>query len=582
MCVSKKRLSSIAGAVAFGGTAYAQGYTIDGVEYQSVSETQAYELDPETGNALVTMDGETVLVEQGDYIVVDEQILFTSEAVSVLASASGVGLLGLLILSSQDANGNVQQGGNPPPPPIPNSPPLITSPSNPSTNENLNEVFTPTLSDAEQDPLTLSIAGGADAALFSVSNNTYFFTATPDYENPLDADSDNVYELELEVSDGNGGTGTQSVSVSVLNTNDNDPVFSSGSVASLSENTTDTGYSALATDGDGDAVTYSSWGGVDQRFFNIDPVTGTLSFDTAPDFEIASDDDGDNVYEVDIQAIDGNGGSSVQRVYVTVQDVGLTQSFGDGYAVAGLTVNVDGTNDDDSLTFGTNAADSGSLTIDLMSGADTLTFGADAAHAGNITVNGAAGDKILNTGAQAGFDSGVFSVNLGDGDHTLNFGDGSGGYGGTVDVTLGDGNSTIAFGDYSGNNGTINVTVGDGNNSLIISDFSVRSGTFTYTSGTGASNIQIGDRNTGMNPGTTNLYLGADQSDDQIVILGEISHIYVHDFEPLYDSKIVQRHDPTAWSVHDDGSDIFVKYNSEIIWFVGHTGGSMDPLDWLQ
>lgn len=316
---SKKRLSSIAGAVAFGGAGYAQGYTIDGVEYQSVSEAQAFELDPETGNALVTINGETVLVEQGDYVVVDEQILFTSEAVSVLASASGIGLLSLLILSSQDDNGNVQQGGNPPPPPVPNSPPLITSPSNPSINENLNEVFTPTLSDAEQDPLTLSIVGGADAAFFSVSNNTYFFTAAPDYENPLDADADNVYELELEVSDGNGGTGSQSVSVSVLNTNDNAPVFTSVTSIDVASGSLATGYTAIATDADGDVVTYSLSGGPDQSALLIDGTTGVLSFATAIDYANPTDNDLDNTYEVVISA-SGNGVSETLTVSINVQN----------------------------------------------------------------------------------------------------------------------------------------------------------------------------------------------------------------------------------------------------------------------
>ena len=357
---SKKRLSSIAGAVALGGAASSQSYMIDGVEYQSVSEAQAYELDPETGNALVTIGGETVLVEQGDYVVVDGQILFTSEAVSVLASASGIGLLSLLILSSQDDNGNVQQGGNPPPPPVPNSPPLITSPSNPSINENLNEVFTPTLSDAEQDPLTLSIVGGADAAFFSVSNNTYFFTAAPDYENPLDADADNVYELELEVSDGNGGTGSQSVSVSVLNTNDNAPVFTSATSIDVASGSSATGYTAIATDADGDVVTYSLSGGPDQSALLIDGTTGVLSFATAIDYANPTDNDLDNTYEVVISA-SGNGVSETLTVSINVQNpaanvlytfnadpnwtsyaVGLANSSG-GFAIAGSDgSNIDG------------------------------------------------------------------------------------------------------------------------------------------------------------------------------------------------------------------------------------------------
>ena len=59
--------------------------------------------------------------------------------------------------------------------------------------------------DYDGDPLTYSIVGGADAALFEISdlsNDLLRFLSPPDFEAPEDADGDNVYDIVIEVSDG--------------------------------------------------------------------------------------------------------------------------------------------------------------------------------------------------------------------------------------------------------------------------------------------------------------------------------------------------------------------------------------------
>ena len=67
--------------------------------------------------------------------------------------------------------------------------------------------------------LAFSIAGGVDAALFTIDSTTgaLAFVSAPDFEAPTDAGSDNTYEVTVQVSDGNGGTDTQAISVSVTN-----------------------------------------------------------------------------------------------------------------------------------------------------------------------------------------------------------------------------------------------------------------------------------------------------------------------------------------------------------------------------
>ena len=86
--------------------------------------------------------------------------------------------------------------------PTNNAPTITNSTSNYSVLENQTSAFTITATDADGDTLTYSI-GGTDASLFSVSSaGVVTFNAAPDYENPSDADSNNVYDLMASVSDG--------------------------------------------------------------------------------------------------------------------------------------------------------------------------------------------------------------------------------------------------------------------------------------------------------------------------------------------------------------------------------------------
>jgi VCBS repeat-containing protein len=121
-------------------------------------------------------------------------------------------------------------------------------------------------------------------------------------------------------SDGNGGTDQATVTVTINGVNDL-PSITSGESSEVEENQTSTNYTATADDPDGDPVTFSLSGGVDQSAFSIDPEGGGLTFDTAPDFENPRDANQDNDYEVEVQASDGNGGTDTQAVTVTVTGV---------------------------------------------------------------------------------------------------------------------------------------------------------------------------------------------------------------------------------------------------------------------
>ncbi len=77
--------------------------------------------------------------------------------------------------------------------------------------------YTPKATDAEGDPLTWRIAGGPDAARFTINATTgaLAFLAPPDFEAPTDAGANNVYDLVIEVTDPGGLAATQAISVRV-------------------------------------------------------------------------------------------------------------------------------------------------------------------------------------------------------------------------------------------------------------------------------------------------------------------------------------------------------------------------------
>ena len=140
--------------------------------------------------------------------------------------------------------------------------------------------------------------------------------------------------------------------------------------ADVTENRT-LAYTALATDADGDDLTYSL-SGPDAARFTINPATGEVRFAAAPDFEAPADADGDNVYAIVVTASDGTN-SVDQSVAITVTDeydlvdlslldgsngfilAGIDGSDGSGFSVSSAgDVNGDGYDD---LIIGANGAD---------------------------------------------------------------------------------------------------------------------------------------------------------------------------------------------------------------------------------
>ena len=177
--------------------------------------------------------------------------------------------------------------------------------------------------------LSYTIVGGADADKFMIEFNldtgaavlSFANGAVPDFENPTDADGNNVFEVEVQVSDGAGGIDTQLIAVTITDVNEPPRIAGGDQVEiSIAENTTAV-TTVTATDPDaGQTLTYAILG-TDAGLFTIDPDTGVLTFNTPPNFEAPADAGGDNVYDLIVQASDNQGESGMQELTVTVNNL---------------------------------------------------------------------------------------------------------------------------------------------------------------------------------------------------------------------------------------------------------------------
>ncbi len=164
--------------------------------------------------------------------------------------------------------------------------PVITSNGGGATtavtvSENTTVVTTVTATDTDtRQTLTYSIAGGADAAKFTINSATgaLSFVSAPNYESPTDSGGNNVYDVTVQVSDGKGGTATQAIAVTVTSVNEapTDLSLSANTVAENAANGTVVGTVSGTDPDSGDTKTYSFTDSAGGRFA-INSSTGQIT-----------------------------------------------------------------------------------------------------------------------------------------------------------------------------------------------------------------------------------------------------------------------------------------------------------------
>jgi serralysin len=187
-----------------------------------------------------------------------------------------------------------------------------------TVDENQTAVTSISVSDIEDEPLTISISGTDEASFNLSSSDVLTFATSPDYE------TQSSYALVVSVTDGID-TLNKDLTVNLNNLNDNLPVFTSSSSFSADENQTAIGV-VVASDADGDSVTYSASG----SDILIDSGTGVITFSSAPDYETKTS------FTSTVTATDGLN-SSTQDITIAVNN--LNDNFPELVSIPTFTIN---------------------------------------------------------------------------------------------------------------------------------------------------------------------------------------------------------------------------------------------------
>jgi len=196
--------------------------------------------------------------------------------------------------------------------------PLFTSSNTIALNENQTDV---TMVIAEDSSLIrYSIKEGDDALLFEIDaiSGVLRFGVAPDYELPRDTDGDNVYRVTVQATDSYFNTSSQTLTVTILDVDDTPPSFLSAQQVSVEENQR---YVMTVYAYDSSSVRYTIVTDADSPLFSIDSVSGELQFVIAPDYEVPTDLDRDNIYKIGVKAIDAFDNSVEVLVEISVLDL---------------------------------------------------------------------------------------------------------------------------------------------------------------------------------------------------------------------------------------------------------------------
>jgi Ca2+-binding RTX toxin-like protein len=255
-------------------------------------------------------------------------------------------------------------------------------------------------------PLTYTIAGGLDAALFAIDGSTgaLSFVGAPNFETPTDDGADNIYDVIVRATDSFGGFAEQAIAVTV--TNANEPTVGGVNISMTNFTATvgdpsNISLNAISKLADGDLPA-----GVVPTYTWTQGAAGGAVTTFEADAETGS---------IDISVANGGGGGAGSSY--TLQ-ASYTDPFGTVVSNALETVFV-GTNGNNNgllnSMIGTSGVDlmlglAGNDTISGNDGNDTL-FG----HSGNDTLHGGQGDDLLNGGANND------TVNGDDGDDVITY-----------------------------------------------------------------------------------------------------------------------------------------------------------------
>ena len=238
-----------------------------------------------------------------------------------------------------------------------------TDPDAPNPTDDTNP-DTPTL-----DTLTYTLKG-TDMSSFSIDADTGQLKTKAS----LNYEAKASYQVTVEVSDG-ALTDVITVSISVTDVNDA-PVFASQTARrAIAENTVanqNIGLPVLATDEDGDTLTYTLSGDPDAASFDMDRSNAQLRTKAALNYE---DKD---AYQVRIEASDGNSGTATIAVTIVVTDENEAPIFASDSTTRSVAENTPANQNIGSAVSATDEDTSNTLRYTLSGDPDAASFDIDA------------------------------------------------------------------------------------------------------------------------------------------------------------------------------------------------------------
>jgi Ca2+-binding RTX toxin-like protein len=315
-----------------------------------------------------------------------------------------------------------------------NSIPTITSPTSFSVAENTTTVGTITATDADipAQTLTYSIAGGADAARFTIDANTgaLSFINAPDFEVPGDVGANNVYNVTVRVTDSLAASSQADLAITVTNVVEaNEPIGpvsdANASINNVAENATAgtlVGITASATDPDaGDTVTYSLSDNAGGRFV-IDATTGVVAVAAGAPLDaeaagahnltvVATSSDGTTAsqsFAVGVTDVDEFDVSAVTDADASTNTVAENSAVGTTVGLTARATDADATTNVVTYAFSSTGNPGGLFAINASTGVVTVAGALDYEAATSHTI------EVVATSADGSSSTQSFTIAIGD------------------------------------------------------------------------------------------------------------------------------------------------------------------------
>ncbi len=204
-----------------------------------------------------------------------------------------------------------------------NDAPTLIHPNKYYVRENTTNVAVVGYFDAENDPVTFAIDGtGEDDSKFAINATTgrLQFLSPPLFMPPGDFGADGTYKVKVRVRDSSGGETVDVIKVDIVD-GANAPTFDPLPIYRMDEGTVPTFFLPMATDIDGDSLTYSMLNFGDHSRFSFNSTTRAFTLLSPADHENPVDLDHNNVYSLKFRVTDSTGRSDEVVVPVIVDNV---------------------------------------------------------------------------------------------------------------------------------------------------------------------------------------------------------------------------------------------------------------------